>query len=174
LYRELVSRGANQIDVADALDELEPIEARLSADDFPALREIALRVRIPSLADAPVAVVAMDWNVGTGTATVVATADGTASVYFSRGGGLIGGGERSTAIRTAALHAIQLANELLPLFRETTSIDLPSGDNVSFYANTSDGVRVAFASEAELKGGTHSLCALGAAMQRIVKEYRSI
>src|SRR4029077_10438111 len=42
----------------------------------------------------------MDWSLGSGTATVVAISDGTASVYLSSGGGSIGGGGTSRVDRS--------------------------------------------------------------------------
>ena len=45
--------------------------------------------------DHSVHAVLMDWNIGKAVASVLAVADGTASVYLSSGGGYLGGGQRS-------------------------------------------------------------------------------
>ena len=55
----------------------------------------------------PYAVV-VDWGLPEGTATVVAIADGSASVYLSSGGALIGGGQSHQSIHDAALTTVQL------------------------------------------------------------------
>ncbi|MGA3345474.1 MAG: hypothetical protein ABSC76_11455 [Terracidiphilus sp.] len=114
----------------------------------------------------------MDWNVGKGTATVLATADGTASLYLSSGGGFLGGGQKYAEIRNAALRAVHLATELSPHFKTTVTIDLSAAGEVFFYLTTSNGVRVAVANEANLKAGNDPLASLGATMQQIITEYR--
>jgi hypothetical protein len=51
---------------------------------YPKLREHALlKIRLNNLSGDSVHSVLMDWNISNGTATVFATADGTASVYLS-------------------------------------------------------------------------------------------
>src|SRR4051812_17430145 len=50
-----------------------------------------------------------DWNLGRGTiATVVCLADGTTSLYYSNGGAVIGGGER-TEVREATKRVLAIA-----------------------------------------------------------------
>ena len=58
---------------------------------YPRLRDKALKIRLPNLPPGSVHAVLMDWNVTNGTATVLAGAEGTASIYLSSGGGFIGG-----------------------------------------------------------------------------------
>ena len=172
LIQELLARGAHQIDVADAIHDQEPVVKRLSADHYRMTREIALHIHMPSLMNEPVQVVLMDWNIGNRTASVVATADGTASLYFSNGGGFIGGSQRYPAIREAALDAIQTAAKLLPLFEQTETTDLPTRGEVAFYLNTKTGTFRATATEEQLRVGKSAIGPLGGAMQKIVTEYR--
>src|SRR5256886_3395486 len=63
----------------------------------------------PDRPDNPCAVV-MDWAVTSGVATVVAVSDGSASIYYSGGGGSIGGGDARPAIRDAGVHAVSIAD----------------------------------------------------------------
>jgi hypothetical protein len=47
--------------------------------------------------------VVMDWNIGSGVATLVAFRDGTTSIYLSSGGGVIGAGAHESVTRVAAV-----------------------------------------------------------------------
>jgi len=139
---------------------------------YPKLRERALETRLSNLADGAVHVVLMDWNVPNGTVTVMAAADGTASLYLSSGGGFIGGGQKFPEIREAALRAVEIAATMMPQFQPSESRDLPAAGTIYFYVTTNAGVRRAVAMEARLRTGDDPLGALGGAMQQIVTEYR--
>ena len=117
-------------------------------------------------------VILMDWHVDKGTVTVVAAADGSASLFLSTGGGYIGGSEKVSAIRKAALHAVALATSLRFHFERTESSPLPSLGDVTFYINTGARVSCAVAAESRLRAGTDPLAGLSGAMQKIVTEYR--
>lgn len=136
------------------------------------MRRAALETRLQNLARDAVHLVLMDWHVDKGTVTVVAAADGSASLYLSSGGGYIGGSEKVPAIREAALHAVALATGLRFYFERTESSPLPSLGDVTFYITTSVGVSRAVAAESKLRAGADPLAGLGGAMQRIVTEYR--
>jgi hypothetical protein len=136
------------------------------------MRRHALEMRMPGVTRGSVQSVLMDWHMDRGTVTVLAAADGTASLYLSSGGGLIGGGQRYPEIRDAALRAVSVATSHQSEFEPTEMTALPALGDVTFYLITADGVRVAVASEARLRAGADPLAALGGAMQRIVTEYR--
>lgn len=136
------------------------------------MRRVALETQLPQMARDAVQVVLMDWHVDKGTVTVVAAADGSASLYLSSGGGYTGGSEKVAAIREAALHAIALATSLRFYFERTDSSPLPSLGDVTFYITTSAGVSRAVAAESKLRAGADPLAGLGGALQRIVTEYR--
>jgi hypothetical protein len=93
-------------------------------------------------------------------------------MYLSSGGGFLGGGQKYSVIREAALHAIRVATHLSSLFQMTETINLPPQGDVFFYLTNSAGVLRAIATDARLRIGTDPLASLGAAMQRIVTEYR--
>jgi len=59
-------------------------------------------------------VVVTDWGEAEGATTVVAVADGSASVYRSDGGGSMGGGQAHPEIHAAALKAIEAASAVQP------------------------------------------------------------
>lgn len=137
------------------------------------MRGQALQFRLPGLKENVIHTVLMDWFVGNGTATVVAVADGAASVYLSSGGGFIGGSESNPALRETALEAVKIASRQRPLFRPIDDAVLPAPKEVLFYLTTSAGIHVAKADEDNLTAGTDQLTALGNAMQKIIMEYRT-
>lgn len=82
--------------------------------------------------------VIMDWEVGEGTATLVAFLSGDASLYLSSGGGVIGGSGHDN-IKKAAATFINKAEKYL---RETVKTDLtplPGKDGVKFCFLTNKG-----------------------------------
>lgn len=115
--------------------------------------------------------VMMDWGLNNGTATVVAASDGSASVYFSGGGGYIGG-IGQPPIRAAAQKAVTLAQEVHLPSQPATDFSLPEGRGVSFYFLTDAGVFVLKTSEQELNSATHPLRKVGDAMQAVITQYR--
>lgn len=139
---------------------------------YATMRRHALEMRMPHWPPRAVQSVLMDWHVDHGTVTVLAAADGSASLYLSSGGGFLGGGQRHPEIREAALHAVAVATSLQSQFEQTEMTALPSLGDVTFYVTMGCGIRMVVASEARLRAGTDPLAALGGAMQRIVTEYR--
>jgi hypothetical protein len=116
----------------------------------------------------------MDWGLSSGTATVVAIADGTASVYLSSGGGSIGGGQSHESIRNAAKKMVTVAAEFQPQMRATNFYPLPRSGEVIFYLLTDARVFMVTASEEELSSHRHPLSKLGDAAQEIVTQYRLV
>ena len=116
----------------------------------------------------------MDWGIPAGSATVVAMADGNASVYLSGGGGFIGGSQSHETIRAAAKKTVEIAEEVQPLMRATTSYPLPQRGQVTFYLLTDAGVFTASAPDEDLRSHRSPLYKLGDAAQTIITEYRLI
>jgi hypothetical protein len=173
LTGELTARGAHQIDVADVIFEQEPLGVQLTAERYFSWRKLQLKYHAPSLMNEPVEMVLMDWNGWNGTASVHAFADGTASIYFSTGGGLRGGSKKYPAIRQAALSAVQFAKDNLHLFEPiAAATELPSGEAVFFYLNTQSGGRRAISTQTSLEARTDPLNQLGVAMRQIISEYQ--
>lgn len=115
--------------------------------------------------------VLMDWGVQQGTATVVAMSDGSASVYFSSGGGYIGGIGQEP-IRRAAQKAVEAARGVELPSQPTTTYPLPGQHGVFFYFLTDAGVFVIVTSEQELNSSSHPLRKVGDAIQGVITEYR--
>jgi len=117
--------------------------------------------------------VIMDLPVSSAIATVVAFADGSASIYLSSGGGFIGGGQKPP-VRQAAQTLVAAGAAARASFTPTTTFPLPAAGQVRFYARAGVGVLVADASEEALKSGRHALSPLFMAAQRIITAYRGL
>lgn len=115
--------------------------------------------------------VVMDWGVGGGTATAVAMSDGSASVYFSNGGGLMGG-KGIEPVRVAAQKAVELARSVDLPKEPTTAYPLPEASRVFFYFLTDAGVFALRTSEQELNSPSHPLRKVGDAMQEVMTQFR--
>ena len=72
-------------------------------------------------------------------ATLVAVSDGTASLYFSNGGGIIGGGEHEP-VRKVCGEFVTFAQNFVPKSEMTDTFPLPKQDNVRCYLVTRAGV----------------------------------
>lgn len=114
----------------------------------------------------------MDWPLGEATVTVLAAADGTASIYLSNGGGFIGGGQKYPTLRSEALCAVQIAQELLAHFALTESHPLPTDDEIFFYATRQDGALLYKTTATALQSGQDPLASLGSTLQNIITQYR--
>jgi hypothetical protein len=115
--------------------------------------------------------VLMDWGIQNGTATVVAASDGSASIYFSRGGGYIGG-KGQEPIRAAGQKAVEIARAVRLPEQPTAAYPLPETHKVFFYFLTDAGVFMLRTSEQELKSPVHPLRDISDAMQGVITQYR--
>lgn len=82
--------------------------------------------------------VVIDWGVTSGTATIVAFQTGDASIYFSSGGGYIGGYAHSNVV-DAAKKLVEFSNFLLNNAKLTDDTSLPKKDGINFYLLTDNG-----------------------------------
>jgi len=159
--------------------ELRAPEAK-KTNTYSALRAKILNWKCPQASSStpntpgnPCAVV-MDWAVTPGVVTVVAVSDGSASIYYSSGGGSIGGGYARPAIRDAALHAVSIASKFLDSMQFIDNFPLPESGGVIFYIVTERGVFMAKASVRLLSTNRVPLSELGNSMQTIITEYRML
>ena len=88
-----------------------------------------------------------------GTVTVVSMRDGTASIYGSTGGGVLGG---YAAQKEAKLFVTE-AEKHLASMKPTKSFPYPELGRIKFYVLTRDGVYTAEVDEKELQSAQHSL-----------------
>ena len=105
-------------------------------------------------------------------ATLVGLADGTTSMYFSNGGGIIGAGQHDeVAARTKRW--LELADEILAELPETPGdVQLPDEGVTQFVAVTEAGRRAARAPDDVLGGGGHPLSSLFYAGHAVITAIR--
>jgi hypothetical protein len=108
-----------------------------------------------------------------GTATLMALADGTTSLYLSTGGGIIGGGFHQAVAAATQSFLAELEHQLLKL-RPDPSDALPATGQVIIRALTYTGRMSAEASEDDLGHGRHQLSQLFHAAHRVITELRLI
>jgi hypothetical protein len=106
-------------------------------------------------------------------ATLVALGDGTASLYFSSGGGIIGGGPHPS-VRAAALRLVGLAGSHLTKMSPVSEFPLPASGEVKFYVLTTNGVVAASAREEHLGAGGHPLSELFFAGHEVITGLREV
>lgn len=108
-----------------------------------------------------------------GSFTLSSIADGSTSLYFSNGGGIIGGGEHkevldaSTRLLSEAQHFYEKANKV-------TDYPKPNAGDVIFYFITFDGVRSYSAKEEDLGNERDDLSNLFFAAHNVITELRKI
>ena len=150
------------------------LKGRTNPAVYTKLREHVLTMPLPAKEEHTILMLVMDWHLSSGLASVVAVFDGSASIYLGNGGGFIGGAQKSTAVRAAAVNAVKVAGLALINFVPVEAADLPKRGDVYFYARTESGLLRAVASEEHLSNATDPLTALGSAMQNIITQYRLI
>lgn len=100
--------------------------------------------------------VMMEIALSSGVATLVSIRDGSASVYTSTGGGVLGG----YSARDQAKRFVLEAEKHLAQMKPTKSFPYPEVGRLKFYVLTREGVYSAEAEEKELVGGQHALSPL--------------
>src|SRR5262245_6300635 len=106
-----------------------------------------------------------------GAYSLVVLADGTTSLYFSTGGGIIGAGEH-TSVRQASGAMLSEANRLRNETKVTEATPLPSSGQVVFYLLSNTGTLTASGAEAALGGGKEHLSPLFFAGHNVIAEVR--
>lgn len=113
----------------------------------------------------------METGVGERTASLLAVVDGTVSLYFSTGGGVIGAGGVD-AVRAAALEMIKVAEEFVDQMEPTTEYPLPADGMVRFYLRTFSGTFTAEAEGIALGRGATPLAPLFIAGHTVISAIR--
>jgi hypothetical protein len=158
--------------------------ARVSTDTSPngvysGLRQQALttnRIEIGIDAPAPEAPawgVLMETGYDSATVTLLALSDGTTSLYFSNGGGVIGG-QAHEAVRQANRAFLSQTNHSLQHLRLGDLFPIPEPAHTVFYVLTDSGILTGGALEDDLGYGRHQLSALFHAGHEVISQLRSI
>ena len=106
-------------------------------------------------------------------ATLVSVIDGTASLYFSSGGGIIGGGENARP-NAASKKLIRMSEAFLKSMAKAEGVPLPKKGFTRFYAVTSDGLLTLEAREEDLGEGRNLFSPLFHAAHELITEVRRI
>ena len=115
--------------------------------------------------------VLMETGFPEGVASLITVADGTTSLYFSNGGGIIGAGQHSV-VREPAERFIELADAHVGQLTIADDHPLPEIGRVRFYARTFANLRTAEAAERDLGEGRHPLSPLFFAGHAVITAVR--
>jgi hypothetical protein len=107
------------------------------------------------------------------TVTLAALSDGNASLYFSSGGGVIGGIEHE-AVRKSAIQMSRVADVFVASCVPTTAFPLPKSGETVFYILTKNGKVTATALENDLGEEKHPMSPLFYAGQDVITQLRLI
>ena len=113
----------------------------------------------------------MDWPIQAAMVTLVTFADGTTSLYFSNGGGIIGAGAHEPVVRVSS-QFLAVSELLLEGFVPAVDYDQPDAGTVRFFARTPTSTLVADAALEEIEAGTHPLLPLFARAQDVITAVR--
>ena len=103
--------------------------------------------------------------------TLVCLVDGTTSLYFSAGGGILGSGQHRS-VAQAGETLVETAERALAALRPTSACSLPAAGQVQFIVLTYEGKWIASATEQELVNGHHRLSALFDGAQEVITQIR--
>lgn len=103
--------------------------------------------------------VLMETGYAVGTATLVSLADGTTSLYYSTGGGMLGRGDYAPVSEASRAFVIQAEKTLFQM-SSTGEVPLPAVGQVRFSCLTYSGIYSTAAAEKSLKSGSHPLSPL--------------
>ena len=136
-----------------------------------ALTSPAKDLGIPLSAHQPFLVL-MDMGYSKAVVSVVATEAGDASIYFSTGGGIIGGGGHE-GVRKAASQFVAESAKYISAFKASNDFSSPAAGDVRFVVRTPEAVLVSpDVVETELGNGKHALSPLFYAAQHVIAQLR--
>ena len=155
-----------------------------TATPAPATTYLKLRQRLLSLSPTELGISASKaaprvWGVlvemgyEAGTATLTAYADGTTSLHFSTGGGLLGRGDYLPLAETAKALVAQAEADMENMSR-STEFPLPEVGKVNFIVLTYAGIFAGAAPEKKLSVNTHPLAALYHCTQDAMSQLRML
>jgi hypothetical protein len=115
----------------------------------------------------------METGFSHGSATLVALADGTTSLYLSSGGGVLGGHSHES-VRRANAALLAEANRFRARLTPTSDFPLPATGGTHFYARTDSGILTGGGIDKDLGGGQHPLFPLFRAGHAVLSELRLV
>jgi hypothetical protein len=149
----------------------------MTGDVYEGLRGQVLNLKAeqlgPEYAGVPLLALVMEWAQEPASVTLVAVADGTTSLYFSTGGGIIGAGQHE-AVAAASREWLEAGTAHLDAFHPAVEPQLPGPGETQFVAVTPAGLRSASAIGGGLEEGRHALSPLWAAAQDVITQMRLV
>lgn len=151
----------------------------MAAEYEPSEIYIDLRDQVLSLSpqqinsvEGKVLAVLMETGYSEAVASLVAVADGTVSIYFSNGGGIIGSGEYPQ-VRDVGLELISEAGLYLKQLSKTEIYPLPKKSFTTFYVVTKSGTYTASVLEDDLGNERHDLSPIFFAGHKLIAYVRA-
>lgn len=127
------------------------------AEVYSDLRKQVLSLTSEQLAtDSPVLAVLMETGYPEAVVTLVSVADGSSSLYFSNGGGIIGAGEYKQ-VHDSSIALVKIATKNQDKFSLTKTYPLPKSGYTRFYVVTTSGVLTDEVLEDDLGNERHTL-----------------
>ena len=152
-------------------------EIAAPAEVYAGLRRQVIDLKADQLggefAQVPILALLMETGYEKAVATLVAVADGTTSLYFSTGGGIIGAGVHES-VAMASRRWLEEGVTFLGQLEPVADPPLPAVGQTQFVAVTNDGVRAAVALEEDLGRNRHVLSPLFYAAQEVITQVRLI
>ena len=151
-------------------------------DVYQKLRNQALTVTTTDLGlepdrSAPIHAVVMETGLDDGVATFACIRDGSASLYLSTGGGVIGGGQHES-VREACLEMLSLTNKYAQDFiaacQLVSTFAFPREGEVFFYLVTNEGVYQGRGPKQALAAQQHPFSSLFNNCHAVMSEVRAI
>jgi hypothetical protein len=155
----------------------EPVSTDTSANGvYSGLRHQALSIKrseigLETTSEDPAWGVLMETGYDGTTVSLLALADGTTSLYFSNGGGVIGG-QAHEEVRRANAAFLSEANHSLKQLKSCTSFPIPEPAHTVFYVFTDSGILTDNALESDLGYNRHPLSPLFHAGHEVITQLR--
>lgn len=147
------------------------------AEVYSGLRQQVLSLTPDQLGDeaanAPILALLMETGYPEAVATLVAVADGSTSLYFSNGGGVIGAGTHAP-VAEASRRFLETGHSFLQRLSPVTGPTPPAAGDTQFVAVLAVGLRGDVAPEDELGEERHPLSPLFYAGQDVITQIRLI
>jgi hypothetical protein len=168
-------RTAKTASVTDSL----PTQKQMKDNIYPDLRDLALTTTAEKLSlslpnDKTVVYgIVMDWGMDGNVVTTVAFLTGDASMYYSTGGGTIGGGPHEQ-ISNLAKEYVRMGNDCLLYANKTEQTQLPKDDVVKFYLLTNNGLHMCQEEIKHFEDASSKLLPLFEKGNEVISELRNI
>jgi hypothetical protein len=104
---------------------------------------------------------------------LICVADGTVSIYFGTGRGIIGAGEHDS-VRSVARECLKKSEEILEHLKKFDPSHIKNEGKIKFHVLTYDGIRSDEVETNEIENETHYLSELYYSAQNVITEVRSV